>query len=103
MSGIRYKRKVVCNDVSDACDMLIDDYAAVAKGDYDNVKLIDVRDLKDSGAPVTDDVLKVMMRRCEQAWSRYCECVGLPRESHFLFKNKFRKKWERIRKSLPSL
>ena len=90
----RVKRKVISNDISSDCQMLESDFFAMAEGKVSEVKIIDVRDLIEPDGSVVKDSLGKVFSRCEKVWFDYCGLLGLPRESHFMFRKRIRRKWE---------
>lgn len=95
MSQRAFKRKIISNTISNDCDMLVNDFFAVADGKLGEVKIIDVRDLVIE-QPITSEILGKVLFRCEQSWKHYCNLYKLPVASHRMLRIRIKKKWERL-------
>jgi len=86
-------KRTVKNDIGEHCRLLITDFFNFFEGRADEVKLIDIRDIKEQMPPDREQVRK-MMARCDKAWKLYCDYAGLPMASKKLFINRIRNEWQ---------
>ena len=96
MSQRKFKRNIISNTITNDCQMLVNDFFAVAENRLGDVKLIDVRDLVISDEPITSEILGKVLFRCEQSWKHYCTMYGLPSVSHRMLRARIKKRWERM-------
>lgn len=86
-------KKNVNNDIGKHCGLLVTDFFNFFEGRVDEVKIIDIRDIRES-VPPEKDQLRKMMARCDKAWRDYCDFVGLPMMCKKLFTNRIKEEWQ---------
>lgn len=87
----KYK-KVSNGNAGEHCNLLVNDFFSYCDGFYEDVKLIDIRDVSVNPKPDLDGMRKAMAR-CDSAWRMYCTRYRMPPESQKLFINKVKSEW----------
>ena len=95
--GVANKKRIVTNDVSKHCQLVVDDFFAFSDGRADEVQYSQVDDIKEP-MPPTVEQLKKMFARCKRVWADYCDFTLLPRECRQLFVSKVKAEWQRREK-----
>lgn len=93
-NGRRNRRRLRGNDVTQHCNLLVNDFFSFADGHAGSVKCVFVEDISDPMPPSLENLRK-MLARTNKAWRVYCEMAGLPSESTGLCLQRIESEWRK--------
>lgn len=91
-------KKIMTNNVSEHCQLVLDDFFNFCDGKPELVKYAIISDIKEPMPPDVEQIKK-MFGRCKRVWSDYCDFINLPRESRQLFVKKAKAEWHKREKA----